>query len=58
MIYGIFGYIKLKTMSYLILIEEAKFIGNIINGSVFRVEKLKFVPISTSENLEPDTDYD
>ena len=56
MVYGIFGYIKLKRLSYLILIEDASFVGQVIKGNIFRVEKLKFVPVSPQENMEPDKD--
>ena len=44
-VFGVFGYIKLKTVSYLILIEEASIIGQILKGLVYRVEKLMFVPL-------------
>ena len=54
MVYGIFGYIKLKRLSYLILIEEAMIVGKIIKGNIYRVEKLKFVPVSSEDNMEPD----
>jgi hypothetical protein len=37
-LYGVFGYIKLKAMPYLILIEEASIVGQILNGNVFRVD--------------------
>ena len=56
MVYGVFGYIKLKKMAYLILIEEASFVGQILKGNVFRVEKLRFVPVSLSDNLKPNSE--
>ena len=59
-VYGVFGYIKLKKVSYLILIEEASIVGQIMRGTVYRVDKLMFVPLYlTSEmHVDPeDTEY-
>jgi hypothetical protein len=56
MVYGVFGYIKLKKMAYLILIEEASFVGAIMKGNVFKVEKLRFIPVSLSDNLKPNSE--
>ena len=49
-----FGYIKLKTVSYLILIEEAAVIGQILKGLVYRVEKLMFVPLDHKGDMKID----
>lgn len=49
-----FGYIKLKTVSYLILIEEASIIGQILKGLVYRVEKLMFVPLDDRGEMKVD----
>ena len=52
MVYGVFGYIKLKKQSYLILIEEASIVGQMLRGTVYRVEKLWFVPISETRSID------
>jgi hypothetical protein len=54
MLFGVFGYIKLKTVSYLILIEEATIIGQILKGLVYRVEKLMFVPLDHKGDMKID----
>ena len=48
-IFGVFGYIKLKSVSYLIMIEEASIVGEILKGLVYRVEKLMFIPMNLVE---------
>tara|TARA_B110000285_G_C15100172_1_gene604522 strand:+ start:291 stop:593 length:303 start_codon:yes stop_codon:yes gene_type:complete len=45
-VYGVFGYIKLACLSYLIVIEEASLVGQILQANVFKVEKLMFLPLS------------
>jgi hypothetical protein len=45
-VYGIFGYIKLVHYNYLILIEEASIVGSLIGATIFRVEKLLYIPIN------------
>jgi hypothetical protein len=50
----VFGYIKLKSMPYLILIEEASIVGQILNGNVYRVDQLMFVPLSTNGSMQID----
>ena len=45
-VYGVFGYIKLACFSYLILIEEASIVGQILQANVFKVDKLMFLPLS------------
>ena len=45
-VYGVFGYIKLACLSYLIVIEEASLLGQILQANVFKVEKLMFLPLS------------
>lgn len=47
-VYGIFGFINLTSMGYLILIEEASLLGQVLKANVFRVEKLMFVPLTNS----------
>ena len=37
-------------MSYLILIEEASIVGEILKGLFYRVEKLMFVPLTLKES--------
>ena len=54
MLFGVFGYIKLKTVSYLILIEEATIIGQILKGLVYRVKKLMFVPLDHKGDMKID----
>ena len=58
MVYGVFGYIKLKKLSHLILIEEATIVGQIMRGTVYRVDKLMFVPLHASSSISSeDTPY-
>jgi hypothetical protein len=45
-VYGVFGYIKLACFSYLIVIEEASLVGQILQANVFKVDKLMFLPLS------------
>lgn len=54
--YGVFGYIKLKKLPYIILIEEASIMGQILRGNVYRVDKLMFVPLRTSSELTIDNE--
>ena len=51
-----FGYIKLSKVSYLVLIEEATIIGQILNGIVYRVEKLMYIPLINNSSLKIDSD--
>ena len=44
-VYGVFGYIKLACYSYIILIEEASIIGQILNANIYKVDKLLFLPL-------------
>lgn len=44
--YGIFGSIDLPGGSYLIVIKQASFMGEIMKCQVFRVESLLFVPMN------------
>mmetsp|Transcript_2728 Transcript_2728/g.4644 ORF Transcript_2728/g.4644 Transcript_2728/m.4644 type:complete len:416 (+) Transcript_2728:18-1265(+) len=53
-LYGVFGYVKLKKAAYLILIEEASIVGQIIRGNVYRVDKLLFVPLYANADLAPE----
>jgi hypothetical protein len=41
-------------MPYLILIEEASIVGQILNGNVYRVDQLMFVPLSTNGSMTID----
>lgn len=41
-----FGYIKLCHNPYLILVEKASVVGQIMKGTVLRVDKLMFVPLA------------
>lgn len=50
-VFGIFGYIKLVHYNYLILIEEASIIGSLIGATIFRVEKLMFIPINKDPKM-------
>jgi hypothetical protein len=54
-VYGVFGYIKLKNASYLILIEEASVVGQILRGAIFRVDKLMFLPLHKTAEMQPDS---
>ena len=53
-VYGVFGCIMMKVYSYLVLIEEAVAVGTILGGTVYRVEKLLFLPISKSFSTKPE----
>ena len=53
-IYGVFGYMKMKTCSYLILIEEASVVGSLLRGTVLKVEKLMFVPLKANTKMTVD----
>ena len=44
-VYGVFGYIKLACYGYIILIEEAAFVGQILKADIFKVTKLMFLPL-------------
>ena len=48
--YGIFGQITLAAETYLIIIEEASMIGELLqSGSeILRVEKLMYIPLSNA----------
>lgn len=37
-VYGVFGYIKLAAYSYLIVIEEASLIAQILKANIYKVE--------------------
>jgi hypothetical protein len=47
----VFGYIKLKRVSHLIIIEEASLVGQIMRGVVYKVSKLLFVPLNYTSKL-------
>lgn len=49
-IYGIFGQIKFASGEYLILIEEASLIGELLqSGSeILRVEQLMYIPLANA----------
>jgi hypothetical protein len=53
-VYGVFGYIKLAKVSHLILIEEASIVGQLLKGTVYRVEKLMFVPLHYNAKMTID----
>jgi len=44
-VYGVFGYIKLASYGYLILIEEASLVGQIMKANIYKVQKLMFLPL-------------
>ena len=44
--FGIFGMMDFPTGSYLILIDKALIIGEILKCHVFRVESLLFIPLN------------
>ena len=50
-IYGIFGQVKLATGEFLILIEEASLIGELLqSGSeIMKVEKLMYIPLGSPD---------
>ena len=50
LLYGVFGYIKLEKFSYLILIEEASIVGQVLKGAIYKVEKLMYIPIASNQN--------
>lgn len=45
-----FGYINFASLGYLVLIEEASLIGQVIKANVFRVEKLMFLPLKNDQS--------
>jgi hypothetical protein len=53
----VFGYIKLPKCPYLILIEEASIVGQIMRGIIYKVEKLMFIPIATDQTGIASEDY-
>ena len=54
--YGVFGYIKLAKVSHLILIEEASIVGQLMRGTVYKVEKLMFVPLNYNAKMQIDSE--
>jgi len=55
-VFGVFGYIKMKKNSHLILIEEASLVGQVLKGNIFKVEKLLFVPLTYSGKMTIDSE--
>jgi len=53
-VYGVFGYLKLAIYSYLIVIEEASLIGQVLRANVYRVEKLLFIPLTNDASMQID----
>ena len=54
--YGIFGQIELATGCYLILIEKASLMGELLqsDSAILRVEKLTYININNAkDNAEP-----
>jgi hypothetical protein len=51
-VYGVFGFIKLACYSYLILIEEASIIGQILHANIYKVEKLMFLPMRNDQSIK------
>lgn len=49
-VFGVFGHIKLKNLSYLIIIEDARLVGSLFGNQVMRVEKLMFIPMNPTGN--------
>jgi hypothetical protein len=47
-VYGVFGYLKCDEAHYLILIEEASIVGQIANGIIYKVEKLKYISVNNA----------
>ena len=47
-----FGYIKLKSVPHLILIEEASIVGQFMRGVIYKVEKLMFVPLNHNAKMQ------
>jgi hypothetical protein len=52
----VFGYIKLAKVSHLILIEEASIVGQLMRGTVYKVEKLMFVPLNYNAKMQIDSE--
>lgn len=48
--FGVFGYIQLATYSYLVLIEEASMVGQVLKANILRVEKLMFLPLTNDSS--------
>lgn len=46
--YGIFGIVELATGPYLVLIQSASILGQIVDCDVFRVESLMYIPINNA----------
>ena len=56
-VYGVFGFIRLATLGYLVLIEEASLQGQLLKANIFKVEKLLFIPLrNDSSRLIPKED--
>ena len=53
-VYGVFGYLKMRAVSHLVLIEEASVVGTLLKGTILRVEKLMFLPINNDPKLKID----
>jgi hypothetical protein len=51
-VHGLFGYIELATCPYLVLIEEATLLGQILKSSIYRVDKLLFVPLTYTYTMD------
>lgn len=49
-----FGYLKLAIYSYLIVIEEASLIGQVLRANVYRAEKLLFIPLTNDATMQID----
>jgi hypothetical protein len=47
-VFGLFGMIKMVVGTYLIFIEEASIVGELLNAQILRVESLLFVPLNSS----------
>ena len=51
--YGVFGLVRLINHHYLIVIKHAKLIGQILTADIYRVDKLKFIPLNNKSSKNP-----
>jgi hypothetical protein len=50
-VYGLFGQIEIAGVVHLIIIEEAILEGSILRANVYRVERVKFIPLKADSDM-------
>ena len=56
-IYSILGNIKAMNNSYIVCAYEVKYIGNILEGNVYKIKKFTYIPMQGSEIIKEDVKY-